>query len=121
VSEEELHETLRKLAIRDEAYVCSLLSRDSENVAASRLDPRAHALVRLGALIAIDATLPSYISAVEAAAAHGASREEIVGTLIAVLPSVGSERVVSAAPKIGLALGYDVEAALEGLGLPEPR
>ncbi|HEY7206712.1 MAG TPA: carboxymuconolactone decarboxylase family protein [Gaiellaceae bacterium] len=115
--EEELQETLRKLAIRDDAYVGSILGRDSENLAASGLDPKAHALVRLGALIAIDATPPSYISAVEAAVEHGATRDEIVGTLIAVLPAVGSGRVVSAAPKLGLALGYDVEAALEQLGL----
>jgi 4-carboxymuconolactone decarboxylase len=43
----------------------------------------------------------------------GASYDEIVGTLIAVMPIVGVARVVSAAPKLGLALGYDVSAALE--------
>ena len=29
------------------------------------------------------------------------------------MPSTGADRVVSAAPKLGLALGYDVDAALE--------
>jgi 4-carboxymuconolactone decarboxylase len=43
----------------------------------------------------------------------GASYDEIVGTLIAVMPIVGVARVVSAAPNLGLALGYDVSAALE--------
>jgi 4-carboxymuconolactone decarboxylase len=41
------------------------------------------------------------------------SHDEIVGTLIAVLPIVGVPRVVSAAPNLGLALGYDVANALE--------
>ena len=41
--------------------------------------------------------------------------DEIVGTLIAVAPIVGTARVVSAAPELALALGYDIEAALEGV------
>ena len=47
------------------------------------------------------------------ALAAGASIDEIVGTLIAVAPTVGLARVVSAAPELALALGYDVDAALE--------
>ena len=43
----------------------------------------------------------------------GASRDEMVGTLIAVIPIVGVARVVSAAPNLALALGYDVSEALE--------
>jgi len=50
---------------------------------------------------------------VEVAFATGASIDEIVGTLIAVAPTVGLPRVVSAAPELALALGYDVDAALE--------
>jgi len=34
---------------------------------------------------------------------------------------VGMARVVSAAPKIGLALGYDVDAALEAHATPIDR
>jgi hypothetical protein len=45
--------------------------------------------------------------------ASGASIDEIVGTMIAVAPTVGLTRVVSAAPELALALGYDVDAALE--------
>jgi 4-carboxymuconolactone decarboxylase len=55
--------------------------------------------------------------AVESALAYGATTEEIVGTLIAVLPAIGSGRVVSAAPKLSLALGYDVAAGLEEFGV----
>ena len=48
------------------------------------------------------------MSAVEAGLEAGASYDEIVGTLIAVIPIVGVARVVSAAPNLALALGYDV-------------
>ena len=53
------------------------------------------------------------MSAVDAAGEAGVTHEEIVGALIAVLPTVGVARVVSAAPNLGLALGYDVGEALE--------
>ena len=49
----------------------------------------------------------------EVALASGATYDEIVGILIAVAPAVGLGRVVSAAPELGLALGYDVASALE--------
>jgi hypothetical protein len=53
------------------------------------------------------------MSAVQAGLDAGASYDEIVGTLIAVIPIVGVARVVSAAPNLALALGYDVAEALE--------
>jgi alkylhydroperoxidase/carboxymuconolactone decarboxylase family protein YurZ len=106
-------ETLRRLTIRDDAFVDSLLGNERENLALSRLDPKTHALVRIGALVTIDAVPASYGWAVEEARRHGATAEEIVGVLISVMPTVGTARVVSAAPKLGLALGYDVAHALE--------
>jgi 4-carboxymuconolactone decarboxylase len=105
--------TLRKLALRDDRYIDALLSDDRASVSVSGIDPRALALLRIAALIAIDAAPPSYMSAVEAGLDAGASYDEVVGTLIAVMPIVGVARVVSAAPNLGLALGYDVSAALE--------
>jgi hypothetical protein len=36
-----------------------------------------------------------------------------VGTLVGALPVAGAARVVSAAPKLSLALGYDIDEALE--------
>ena len=41
--------------------------------------------------------------------------DEIVELLVAMAPLIGTARVVRAAPKLGLALGYDVEADIEGL------
>jgi alkylhydroperoxidase/carboxymuconolactone decarboxylase family protein YurZ len=112
------HETtLTKLAIADDAFVEKLLARESSNVSESHLDQKTHALVRLGALVAMDATSPGYMWTVEAARRSGASDDEIVGCLIAALPAVGVASVVSAAPKLALALGYDVTAALEDIGM----
>jgi 4-carboxymuconolactone decarboxylase len=108
--------TLRRLAIRDDRYICSILADDVENAEASQLDAKTHALVRLGALIALDAPPPSYQASADAALAAGATFDEIVGTLIAVLPAAGVARVTSAAPKLGLGLGYDVESGLESNG-----
>jgi 4-carboxymuconolactone decarboxylase len=109
--------TLRKLAIRDDSYIDTILSDDRQNLDESGLDEKTHALVRIAGLIAIDAAPPSYMWSVEKALRHGATNEELVGTLIAVLPAVGSGRVVSAAPKLSLALGYDVAAGLEEFGV----
>jgi len=107
-------DTLRSLALHDEQFVDSVLGMGRDTVDASGLDPKTHALLRLAASLAVDAAPSSYQSIVETAQAAGASVDEIVGCLIAVAPTVGLARVVSAAPELALALGYDVDAALEG-------
>jgi 4-carboxymuconolactone decarboxylase len=110
-------QVLVKLAIRDDALIRKALVDEEDGRSPDcPLDPKAHALVRIGALIAVDAAEPSYLPAVEQARSAGATDEELVACLFAVLPALGVARVVSAAPKLGLALGYDVGAALEGSG-----
>ncbi len=109
----EYEERLRCLALNDDRFVQSVLGMEMDTAEVSRLDRKTHALVRLGALLASNAAPSSYHASVEAAFAAGASPDEIVGTLIAVAPAIGLARVVSAAPELGLALGYDVDAALE--------
>lgn len=104
---------LCRLSIRDDEYVDRMLGDEGANLTSSTLDGKTHALLAVAALIALDAALPSYIQASERARSYGATEDEIVGTLVAVLPVVGAARVVSAAPRLGLALGYDVSAALE--------
>jgi 4-carboxymuconolactone decarboxylase len=116
-SVDEFERTLSRLTIADEAFIESLLP-GAANLAASALDPKSHALVRLAAMIAADAAPASYLCPVESAQASGATDEELVGCLVAVISVVGPARVVAAAPKVGLALGYDVAAALEESGLP---
>jgi 4-carboxymuconolactone decarboxylase len=110
---EDYQVTLRKLALRDERYIDGLLQTDRANPTMAGIDDRTHALIRIGALIALNAAPPAYMDSVNAALRAGASHEEIVGTLIAVLPTVGVARVVTAAPNLGLAMGYDVAEALE--------
>jgi 4-carboxymuconolactone decarboxylase len=105
--------TLRRLALRDDRYIDALLREEQSNVTLAGIDSRSHALVRVAALIALDAAPASYMSAVEAGLDAGATYDEIVGTLIAVMPIVGIARVVAAAPNLALALGYDVSEALE--------
>jgi alkylhydroperoxidase/carboxymuconolactone decarboxylase family protein YurZ len=111
--------TLRRLALRDDRYIASLLSDERACAALSGLAPREHAFARIGALIAMNAAAPSFMSAVEPALRAGASEQEVVGALIAVLPLVGVSRVVSVAPNVGLALGYDVSEAFEAFEAAE--
>jgi alkylhydroperoxidase/carboxymuconolactone decarboxylase family protein YurZ len=116
------HETtLARLAIADDAYFEKLLATDASNVAESHLDPKTHALVRIGALIAMDPAPPGYMWTLEAARRRGATDDEVVGCLIAVVRAIGVARVVSAAPKLALALGFDVTAALEESDSPRSR
>jgi len=100
--------TLRRLALNDERFLRSALA--DPRIAASDLDVKTQALIRLGALFSIGATTVSLRSAVELAAAAGAEEDEIVGVLLAIAPAVGHARVVGVAPQLGLALGYDFDA-----------
>jgi alkylhydroperoxidase/carboxymuconolactone decarboxylase family protein YurZ len=112
---------LRRLALKDDRFIASLLAEERACLELSGLDAQSHAFVRLGALVAMDAPPAAFMGATDAALAAGATNEEIVGTLIALLPVVGVTRVVAAAPNLGLALGYDVGEALELLDNGELR
>jgi 4-carboxymuconolactone decarboxylase len=113
-------QTLRSLALNNEGFVEAVLSMGRDTVELSKLDPKTQVLVRLGALVAIDAAPSSYQATIDLALAAGASVDEIVGTLIAVAPTVGVARVVSAAPELSLALGYDLDAAFESSERDDP-
>lgn len=76
------------------------------------LDGKSVALVRLAALIAVGGAVPSYGAQADAALDAGASADEIVDVLVAVIPILGLPSVVAAAPRLAMALGYDTEAAL---------
>jgi alkylhydroperoxidase/carboxymuconolactone decarboxylase family protein YurZ len=106
-------DALRCMALGDERFIRDVLAMPLTNVDASDLDPKTHALVRLGALIALDASPSSFQWNAATALASGATVDEIVGVLMAVAQTVGLARVASAAPAVALALGYDIDAALE--------
>jgi 4-carboxymuconolactone decarboxylase len=80
-----------------------------------KLDPKMRALARLAAYVALDASAHAYLRAVEVSVRCGASPDEMVGVLFAVAPVVGVARVVSAAPKLASAMGFDVDRAIEYL------
>lgn len=77
------------------------------------LDVKTLALARLAALVAVGAAEPSFGEQADAAVSAGASADEIVDVLIGISSVVGVPRVVAAAPKLALALGYDVEDVVE--------
>jgi len=108
-------ETLCRVALNDHGFIGSVLAMDGGNTKACRLDQRTNALVRLGSLVAVGAADATYQWCVDEAMAAGATVDEVVGTLFAVTPTVGLARVVAAAPKIGRAVGYDIDVALETL------
>jgi 4-carboxymuconolactone decarboxylase len=103
-------ERLRRLAIND-----ARVADDADGVGAGsgELDPKTLALVRLAALVAVGGADPSYGAHADAAVSTGATSAEIVDVLFAVVPVVGLPRVVAAAPKLAMALGYDTDDAFE--------
>jgi alkylhydroperoxidase/carboxymuconolactone decarboxylase family protein YurZ len=101
----ETGDTLRGIAAGEPTVLEGLLGARRENLHDSGLDPRAHALVRVAALIALDAPPGSYASEVPAALDAGATPEEVLGVLIAVAPQVGMPRAVAAAHDLMAALG----------------
>jgi alkylhydroperoxidase/carboxymuconolactone decarboxylase family protein YurZ len=103
-------ELLRRLALNDENAVCAAVgARSLAPATAWALDAKTGALVRLAALLSLGAPTASCRSTVELARAAGATDWEIVGVLLAVAPAVGAARVVGAAPRLALAIDYDVE------------
>lgn len=107
-------QALRRLALNDERLVASLLAQSDRELGGVCADPEVRSLFRLAALIASDGTAASYVSVVDSALAAGATVEDIIGVLIAVAPTVGSVRVVAAAPLLARAAGFDVDEALNG-------
>jgi alkylhydroperoxidase/carboxymuconolactone decarboxylase family protein YurZ len=103
---------LRRLAVHDEALL-EAIATDGSAFASGVIDEKTTALVRIAATIAVDAAPHSFQHAVALALAAGATSDEIVASLEAVTPVTGAARVVQCAPKVALALGYDVDAALE--------
>jgi alkylhydroperoxidase/carboxymuconolactone decarboxylase family protein YurZ len=77
------------------------------------LEPKTLELVRLAALVAVGGAVPSYGAQVDAAVSAGATAEEIVDVLVGVVAVVGLPCVVEAAPKLAMALGYDVHDDLD--------
>jgi 4-carboxymuconolactone decarboxylase len=92
--------------------ILDLLGRmTADSMETSGLDEQTLMLVRLAALIAVDAPPASYLVNVGAAGEVGVTSDQITGVLAAVAPIVGTTRVVSAAGSMIKALGAAVELA----------
>ena len=90
-----------------------LASMTADSLAASSLNPEALMLVRLAALVAVDAPPSSYLLNLEAAGDVGLDAESVRGVLTAVAPIVGTARIASATGKIVKALSVAIEIAEE--------
>ena len=93
-----------------DTQVLDLLARmTSDSLEATSLDAESLMLVRIAALVAVDAPPASYLLNLEAAAEVGVDEEQIRGVLTAIAPIVGTARVASAAGKMVRALGLAIE------------
>lgn len=108
-SQDPVEHHLRRLALNDEKLVAAVLAGGPAFSPTSSLDRKSEALVRLGALLAVGASTASLRWTVELAQAAGATDEEVLGVLIAIGPAVGLARVVAQAPRLALAMGYEIE------------
>ena len=105
-------EHLRRLALHDDALL-ETIAVEGSSFSTQVIDERTEALARVAAMVAVDGASASFQRVVAYALAAGATSDEIVATLEAVTPVIGAARIVICAPKLALALGYDVEQALE--------
>jgi alkylhydroperoxidase/carboxymuconolactone decarboxylase family protein YurZ len=90
----------------DEMPILELLTgMTASSLEASNLDPQTLMLVRIAALVAVDAPPASYMMNMQAAGESGVDSDQVQDVLAAVAPIVGTTRVVSAAGKMVRALG----------------
>jgi hypothetical protein len=88
-----------------------LASMTADSFNASSLDAETLMLVRIAALVAVDAPPASYVVNLGVAGEVGVDEEQVRGVLAAVAPIVGTARVASAIGKIVSALGLALEIA----------
>jgi 4-carboxymuconolactone decarboxylase len=88
-----------------------LASMTEDSMSASSLDDETFMLVRLAALVAVDAPSVSYLLNLAVAGELNIDADRIRGVLAAVAPIVGTPRVASATGKIVEALAVELEIA----------
>jgi hypothetical protein len=102
---------LSRLALGDD--VTSLPACDLEDLDMHAVDPGNAAMVRLGALLAFSPSAVALQRAVSDAQLAGISPDEIVRCVVSLVPTLGVARMSAVVSNLALALGYDVDAALE--------
>jgi 4-carboxymuconolactone decarboxylase len=98
-------DALAGLAVGDPELLLEGLEMRAEMQEKSGLDPRSFALVKIAALIALDAPPASYLWQVGNALDAGCTPQELMGVLRAIAPQVGGPKIVAAAPELMVALG----------------
>jgi hypothetical protein len=88
-----------------------LASMTADSIEASSLDADTLMLVRIAALVAVDAPPLSYLANLAAVGELGMDVEQVRGVLTAIAPIVGTARVVAATGNIVRALGAAVDLA----------
>jgi alkylhydroperoxidase/carboxymuconolactone decarboxylase family protein YurZ len=106
-------QALAGMALSDPDLLLEGLEARADWQQRSGLDPRSFSLVKIAALIAVDAPPSSYLWQVANALDSGCTPEDILGVLKAVAPQVGGPRVVAAAPEIMVAMGLALPEGVE--------
>ena len=88
-----------------------LANMTAASIDASSLDDETLMLVRLAALVAVDAPAVSYTLNLETGGAVGLDVDQVRGVLTAVAPIVGTARVVSATGAIVAGIAVEIEVA----------
>lgn len=98
------------MGTESEAPILTLLATmTADSLDATSLDEESLMLVRIAALVAVDAPPASYLMNLKAAGESGVDADQIQGVLAGVAPIVGTARVVSAAGKMIRALDLKLE------------
>jgi alkylhydroperoxidase/carboxymuconolactone decarboxylase family protein YurZ len=105
----ETQETLSRISAGDMEMLETAVGLREANREGSHLDPRTFALVKIAALIALDAPPASYAWQIGNALAEGVTPEDIIGVLRAIAPQVGGPRIIAAGPEIMLAIGLPLD------------
>ena len=105
---------LKALGAGDLDAIGVLMTMHEGNLEASGLDKQTWELVRVAALATLDASPESWYAHLSVADEMGMNVDQIIGTLIAIAPIVGTARVVSAGDKIARAVGIEEEIAAKG-------
>jgi alkylhydroperoxidase/carboxymuconolactone decarboxylase family protein YurZ len=102
---QDTHEVLTGISVGDASILDTAVGMRELGREVTGLDARTYALVKIAALIALDAPPASYAWQIGNALDEGVTPEDILGVLRAVAFQVGGPKVVAAAPEIMLALG----------------
>ena len=99
------------MATGENPVLDTLVDMNALSLDRTDLDPASLILVRLAALIAVDAPVSSYLLHVGPAADVGVTVDQAQDVLVAVAPIVGAPRTAAAAGKIVEALGLAIDVA----------